>query len=240
MRLDLLVSEKEGITRTRAQYLIKTGGVSVDGRVVLKPASEIRSEEIVTVIDTIRYASLGGLKLENALISCKQSVEGKVCLDVGAANGGFTDCLLRYGAAKVVAADLTIAFPEDLAKDPRVVLLDGVNAKDLCTDLDENSFDFLTADLSFISLNSLFPVFYKLLKSDGILMALFKPQFEVGRKFLPKSGVVRDKKAIKKAFQAFISSAENSGFRALANVPVPDVFPDKNEERTVFFRKECE
>ena len=237
MRLDLLISEREGISRTRAHNLIKTGGVTVLGKQITKPSAEVDSDAPIVITDTIKYASLGGLKLENALLSCGKSVEGTICLDVGAANGGFTDCLLRYGAAEVVATDLTLAFPETFANSPKVRLLDGVNAKDLGNYFEKGSFDFISVDLSFISLTGLFSILGELLKEGGMMMALFKPQFEVGRKYLPKSGVVRDRKAIEKSFQLFLRSASDAGLKFDAFVPVPDIFPDKNEERTVFFLK---
>ncbi len=237
MRLDLFVSEKLGVSRTRAQNLIKTGGVKVKGVVMDKPAAEIAPDEEIEIQDTLKYASLGGLKIENALEKFKIDLVGKSCLDIGAANGGFTDCMLKKGASDVCAVDLTIAFPDQLQKDPRVKCFDKTNVKDLNKIFEKETFDFVSVDLSFISLCSLFEVFYPLLKKDGVLLTLFKPQFEVGRKALPKSGVVHDKKAIEKAFSLVKTSAEGVGFRYLESCPVPDVFPDKNPERTVLFIK---
>lgn len=238
MRLDLLLSERERISRTRAQNLIKTGGVSVNGVRVDKPSVEVETTDKITVVDTLRYVSLGGLKLENALDVCHESVKGAVCLDVGAANGGFTDCLLKKGAAEVSAVDLTIAFPKELAEDPRVKLFDGVNAKNVGECFEADHFDFISVDLSFISLVGMFGVLCPLLKMGGKMMALFKPQFEVGRKYLPKSGVVRDKKAIEKAYEAFLVAADAVGLRKTSDCPIPPLFPDKNAERTVFFIKQ--
>ncbi len=237
MRLDLYLSEREGISRTRAQNLIKTGGVKVDGVLVDKPSIEVNTLSDIIVTDTVKYASLGGIKLENALNTFGINVNGLHCLDVGAANGGFTDCLLKQGAASVCAVDLTIAFPSDLINDKRVTILDHTNVKDLKTAIGDQTFDFLCADLSFISLTGMFELFSSFLKAEGKAVLLFKPQFEVGRKFLPKSGVVRDKKAIEKTFSAFLSAARVAGFKPVGHCAVPDVFPDKNEERTVYFTK---
>ena len=237
MRLDVWLSQTQGISRTRAGNLIKTGGVKVNGRVTDKPSSEVGATDEIFVEDTLKYASLGGLKLENALRQFDVSVKDAVCLDVGAANGGFTDCLLKSGANKVYAVDLTIAFPEELAKDDRVILYDNVNVKDLLTVLHDEQFDFICADLSFISLSAVFPILFPLLKKDGKAILLFKPQFEVGRKALPKSGVVRDAKAIEKALLRCKQEAEAAGLRFAGGCFVPEIFPDKNKERTLLFLK---
>ena len=239
MRLDLLVSEKLGVSRTRAQNLVKTGGVKVGGAVVDKPAAEVDANADVELFDTLKYASLGGLKIENAIEKFKIDLAGKVCLDVGAANGGFTDCMLKNGAKEVSALDLTLAFPESLLADERVKAYDGANVKNVGAIFSAESFDFVSVDLSFISLCGLFGLFYPLLKKDGKLLALFKPQFEVGRKALPKSGIVRDKKAMGKAFSLVVSAAEDAGFKMVAECAVPEVFPNKNVERTVLFEKVC-
>ena len=236
MRLDLWVAERQGVSRTRAQNLIKTGGVSLNGARLDKVSTEVDPHDEIIVVDTLKYASLGGLKLENALKICEISAENKDCLDIGAANGGFTDCLLDNGARSVAALDVTISFPERLRSDPRVSLYDGVNVKDIATCFEIGSFDFITIDLSFISLCGIFGIVAPLLKKGGILMALFKPQFEVGRKALPKSGVVRDEKDIQKAFCTFCKAAEDVGLTWIADTGVPDYFPEKNKERTVFFK----
>ena len=237
MRIDAFLSEREQISRTRAQNLIKTGGVSVDGVAIDKPSLEVSGREQITVVDTLKYASLGGLKLENALLTLGVSVEEQKCIDIGAANGGFTDCLLKKGAKAVCAVDLNVAFPEELRHDPRIRIYAGVNVKDLLSVLGEERFDFIGVDLSFISLCPLFPIFSSLLEKNGKLVALFKPQFEVGRKALPKSGVVRDKKAIQKAFDRFLAFASESGLRTVGHCLVPAIFPDKNKEVTVLFEK---
>ena len=238
MRLDLLISEKFGVSRTRAQNIVKTGGAKVNGVTVQKPAAEVDPLAEIVLSDTLRYASLGGLKIENAIERFKIDLTDKVCLDVGAANGGFTDCMLKMGAKEVSAVDLTIAFPKELLNDPRVKIYDGVNAKSIGEIFEKESFDFVSVDLSFISLCGLFGCFYPILKSGGRLLTLFKPQFEVGRKALPKSGVVRDKKAMEKAFSAVVSAAEDAGFKMISECPVPEVLPGKNVERTVLFAKD--
>ena len=237
MRLDKLVSERLDVSRTRAQNLIKTGGVTVNGIVIDKPSADANAAQEIVITDTLKYASLGGVKMENAIERFQLSLNEKICLDVGAANGGFTDCLLRKGAKEVCALDLNIAFPHKLLNDPRVKVYDRVNVKSVEDLFLKESFDLVCVDLSFISLCGLMDLFYPIVKKDGYLLVLFKPQFEVGRKVLPKSGIVRDKEAIKKAFSAVVASAERVGFHFVSSCLVPDVFPDKNKEQTVLFIK---
>ena len=237
MRLDLLLSQKQGISRTRAGNLIKTGGVKVNGCVADKPSLEVQANDDIIVTDTLKFVSLGGIKLENALLRLDVAVKDAVCLDVGAANGGFTDCLLKSGAKEVSAVDLTIAFPKELLQDERITIYDNVNVRDIPVVLQGMHFDFICADLSFISLTVVFPLLYPLLKSGGKAVVLFKPQFEVGRKALPKSGVVRDEKTIERAFLHCKQAAEDAGFRFGGFCYVPDVFPNKNKERTILLVK---
>ena len=237
MRLDLIVSERLGISRTRAQNIIKTGGVRLGDKLLDKPSLELDPSVDLVITDTLKYASLGGMKMENAIEHFRLDLQGKVCLDVGAANGGFTDCLLRKGANKVVALDLNVAFSDELASDPRVEVYDKTNVKTISELFAAETFDLISVDLSFISLCALMPLFYAPIKRNGFLLVLFKPQFEVGRKYLPKSGVVRDKKAIEKAFDQMVTSAEKSGFHLIGECLIPELFPDKNPERTVLFEK---
>lgn len=238
MRLDLIVSERLGVSRTRAQNVIKTGGVSLRGEILDKPSLDIDPDPDLAITDTLRYASLGGVKMEHALDFFHLDIRDKVCLDVGAANGGFTDCLVKKAAKEVDALDLNIAFPAHLLSDKRVIIHDKTNVKSVGDLFSKDKFDLITVDLSFISLIGLMPLFYPLIKKEGALLLLFKPQFEVGRKFLPKSGIVRDKKAIDKALASVIAAAENVGFKMIGHCPVPDIFPDKNKERTILFIKQ--
>ena len=237
MRLDLLVAEKLGVSRTRAQNIIKTGGVKISGRTEDKPSAEVANDAELVITDTLKYASLGGVKMENALRNFHIDLADKACLDVGAANGGFTDCMLKMGAKQVSALDLNVAFPDELLSDPRVRVYDKTNVKLVGEVFEPATFDLISVDLSFISLTGLFPLFFPLIKEGGSLLVLFKPQFEVGRKFLPKSGVVHDKKAIDKAFENVVTSAQNVGFNMVGHCAVPDIFPDKNRERTILFIK---
>jgi len=237
MRLDVYTAEKLGVSRTRASNIIKMGGVTVNGAVCTKTGAEIVPSNNISISDTVKYASLGGVKLENAFRTLGVSPARKECLDVGAANGGFTQCMLVNGAKSVASVDLSLAFPPEIAADPRVTLYDGVNAKNLAEIFPTESFDLISVDLSFISLRPLFSLFFGLLRKGGSLISLFKPQFEVGRAYLPKSGVVRDKKVMEKAFRLTVESAVLAGFSFKGACDVPEYFADKNKEKTVLFVK---
>ena len=237
MRLDIYTAEKLGVSRTRASNIVKMGGVTVNGAVCTKTGAEIAPSDNIFISDTVKYASLGGVKLENAFRTFGVSPSGKECLDVGAANGGFTQCMLVNGAKSVASVDLNLAFPPEVAEDERVTLYDGVNAKNLAEIFPPERFDLISVDLSFISLCPLFPLFYNLLRKGGSLISLFKPQFEVGRAFLPKSGVVHDKKAMEKAFRQTVESAKLAGFSFVGACDVPEYFADKNKEKTILFVK---
>lgn len=237
MRLDQYVAERLCCTRTRAANIVKTGGVTVNGKSARKAGQEVSERDSIEISDTVKFSSLGGVKLDNALKTFSVDLAGKECLDIGAANGGFTHCMLLNGAKSVSAVDITVAFPEELSADPRVRIYDGVNVKDIGSLLPESSFDLITVDLSFISLVGLFSVFYPLLKDGGDLIVLYKPQFEVGKKALPKSGVVHSEKESDKALARVIKSAEECGFHYVDACPIPEFFANKNKERTVLFRK---
>ncbi len=235
MRIDVFLSEREGITRSRASNLIKSGSVFINGKPETKSGTDVSGNEKIEVIDRLKYASLGGIKLDNAIRTFHLDLTGKRCLDIGAANGGFTDCMLKCGAESVVATDLHVEFPFALQNDARVSILDGVNVKDLPSHLNGRVFDFITVDLSFISLTALFPIFVSLLAENGELLCLFKPQFEVGKRDLPKSGVVRDQKAIERAFNEVLASSENAKLTLADECPIPALFDRKNQERTLLF-----
>ena len=237
MRLDQYVAEQFGCTRTRAANIVKTGGVTVNGSATMKAGREVSDQDRVEISDTVKFSSLGGIKLENALRQFSVNLSDKDCLDVGAANGGFTHCMLTCGAKSVSAVDVSIAFSEGLLKDPRVTAYDGVNVKDIASLFPAESFDFIAVDLSFISLVGLLPLFYPLLRRGGALVVLFKPQYEVGKSALPKSGIVHSEKASDKALERVIKSAQECGFIYGDRCAVPELFAKKNKEKTVLFRK---
>ncbi len=201
MRADqLLVASCLAASRTAAQRLIAAGRVRWDGAPVAKPSQELPSAHHLEIIPdpADRYVSRGGLKLAGALAATGIAVDGQVCLDVGQSTGGFTDCLLQAGAARVVGVDVGHRqLHPRLAGDPRVVAIEGVNgralsAADLGEALPASGFALIVADVSFISLTLVLPQLPALLAANAQLLLLVKPQFEVGPGALGKGGIVRD------------------------------------------------
>jgi 23S rRNA (cytidine1920-2'-O)/16S rRNA (cytidine1409-2'-O)-methyltransferase len=193
-RLDKVIKERRLIrSRSRAQRMIEAGRVKVNGQIIDRPGHPIDSEAEIEVLGYEAYVSRGGEKLEAALEQFRVEPKGRICLDVGASTGGFTDCLLQHGAAKVFAIDVGHdQLHPKLRSDPRVVAREGLNARYLePRDLGE-PVDLVVADVSFISLKLILPPLTEVLTRGGELVLLVKPQFEVGKDALPPTGVVRD------------------------------------------------
>jgi 23S rRNA (cytidine1920-2'-O)/16S rRNA (cytidine1409-2'-O)-methyltransferase len=192
-RLDVTVADLASISRERAQALIMAGKVVVEGEPVTKSGATIAADARVEVRDDARFVSRGGLKLERALDEFNWQVEGLDCLDVGASTGGFTDCLLQRGARSVTSLDVgygQIAWT--LRNDPRVKAVERTNFRLVDPASVGAPFDFICADVSFISLAKLAPKFRAAIAKEGRLVALVKPQFEAGRAAVGRGGVVRD------------------------------------------------
>jgi 23S rRNA (cytidine1920-2'-O)/16S rRNA (cytidine1409-2'-O)-methyltransferase len=233
-RIDLLLVER-GLapSRAKAQALLLAGQVVVDDRRVDKPGQLCSPECSIRLKAgaTLRYASRGGLKLEAALEHFGLAVAGLCCADLGASTGGFTDCLLQRGAARVHACDVGHGqLDPRLARDPRVVVHDGVNARYLTPELLGERVAFCTVDASFISLEKLLPAVRGILVPGGTLVALIKPQFEVGRGSVGRGGVVRDPEARAAAIAAVVAIAERLGFRPLGTLDSPIKGPAGNVE----------
>lgn len=238
MRLDQFLTEN-GYFASRAKCVtaIKKRLVSVNGKIIEKPSHEVSATDVLEVLGELEFVSKGGYKLNKALDEFLVSVKGEVYADIGASTGGFTDCLLRRGAERVYAIDVgKDQLDEKLKDNPRVTVMDETNARFL----EKNSFperlDGIVADCSFISLKLLFPVFDKLLEADGKVFALIKPQFECGRKVLPKSGILKDVKIREKAVLDVIAEAQSYGFKLL-NISEAPKSKDKNVEYVVYLSK---
>ena len=193
-RLDqLLVTRNLAESRAKAQRLILAGVVRADGQPALKPGQEFPEDIVLAVAAPERFVGRGGEKLEKAFEVFALDVRCKVCLDVGASTGGFTDCLLQHGAAQVFAVDVGKGqLHWKLRQDPRVVMLEQVNARYLKpSDLDATP-AFAAVDVSFISLTKVLPAVNTTLCRGALLVTLIKPQFEAGRKEVCRGGVVRD------------------------------------------------
>jgi 23S rRNA (cytidine1920-2'-O)/16S rRNA (cytidine1409-2'-O)-methyltransferase len=201
-RLDVLLTKSGRIeSRQRAQALILAGKVQVAGETVRRPDRSVREDEVITVDEGPGYASRGALKLGPALDRFQVDPRGRVCADIGASTGGFTDVLLRRGALKVFAIDVGRGLIHwRLRQDPRVVVIERVNARDL--DSFPEPVSLIVADVSFISLEKVLPALRQA-APDAQVVALFKPQFEVGRAEVGKGGIVRDPVVIETALQAF-------------------------------------
>ena len=210
-RLDKVIKARRLIrSRSRAQRIIESGRVKVDGHVISRPGHPIDSEAEIEILSFEPYVSRGGEKLEAALEQFRVDPKCKVCLDVGASTGGFTDCLLQHGATKVYAIDVGHdQLHPNLRRDERVVVREGLNARFLEPhDIDE-PIELVTIDVSFISLRLILPPLVELLAPGADIVALVKPQFEVGKEKLPGDGVVKseaDREAALQAVRSFVES----------------------------------
>ena len=193
-RLDrLLVERGLAESREKAQALIMAGEVLVNGQKAAKPGHSVDEESKLEVLARPPYVSRGGLKLAAALERFHIDVAGKICLDIGASTGGFTDALLQAGAARVHAVDVGAGqLAWSLRNDPRVVLHEGVNARELSSEVVSEPVDLIVCDVSFISVTLILPAAVPLLRSGGQMVILIKPQFEVGKGQVGKGGIVRD------------------------------------------------
>jgi 23S rRNA (cytidine1920-2'-O)/16S rRNA (cytidine1409-2'-O)-methyltransferase len=197
-RLDKLIVDR-GLTtsRARAQALILAGKVLVNEQKVEKSGASIDSESTLRLLgEELRYVSRGGLKLEKALEHWRVDLQRKICLDIGASTGGFSDCMLQHGAAKVIAVDTGYGQMDfGLRNDPRMRLLEKSNARYLQpVDIGE-SIDFIAIDVSFISATMVLPAVIRSAPTARQIVVLVKPQFEVGREMVGKGGIVRDESA---------------------------------------------
>lgn len=195
-RLDAeLVARGLAKSRERAKEMIKSGSVIVDGKSALKPSQEISSAQIIqTLAPDMQYVGRGALKLEKAVEEFGINLDGKICIDIGASTGGFTDFMLRNGAAKVFAIDVGHGqLAESLRADSRVVNAEGTDIRNVDADFIGGEADFISADVSFISLKKILPKIHELLKPESAAAVLIKPQFEAGVRNIGKKGIVKDK-----------------------------------------------
>lgn len=230
-RLDLILVDRGfADSRTQAQRLIMAGLVRIDGQLV-DQASTMLSEEVkIELVARPKFVSRGGEKLEAALREFAILVEEAVCADVGASTGGFTDCLLQYGAAKVYAIDVGKGqLHWKLRKDPCVIVMEETNARFL--ERLPEPIDIVTIDASFISLKTLLPVVRNWLRQIGWLVALIKPQFEAGKKEASRGkGVIRDPLIHRRLLEEVIGFAGQEKFSVVGLIPSPILGPKGNKE----------
>jgi len=238
-RLDRLLVERGHVeTRERARRLVMAGLVRVDGRVVDKPGSQVRDDSRIEVEgDDVPFVSRGGVKLDAALNRFGIAVEGAVVLDVGASTGGFTDCVLARHAGAVIAVDVGYGqFAWSLRNDPRVTLLERTNIRYLESERLPRTPTLAVIDVSFISLRLVLPRVVQLLAPYGEIVALVKPQFEVGKGRVGKGGVVRDEDLQTEAVAAVRRFGEEIGLCCLGETESPIRGPKGNREFFLHFR----
>ena len=232
-RLDLILTEKKlAESRSKAQRMIMAGDVRVNGQVVYKSSEQFTDDIEITIKEEPKFVSRGGYKLEGALQTFKLlDFSGKICVDVGASTGGFTDCLLQYGAKKVYAVDVGFGILHwKLRNHPQVVSMERTNAR-YVTSFPEQ-IDFVVVDASFIPLKILLPVIKTWFsEAGGMVVALIKPQFEAGRKIAAKGkGVIRDSNVHFSVLENVLNFAQDEGFE-ISNLEVsPILGPKGNKE----------
>jgi len=233
IRLDLLVVEK-GLakTRQRAQARIMAGQVLVDGIPRDKPGAQVNPEAVVALKgEDLPYVSRGGLKLEAGLRATGLDINGFTCLDVGASTGGFTDCLLQHGAARVYAVDVGYGqLAWSLRKDPRVTVIERTNIRHLPREALDAAVDLVTIDTAFISLKIVVPAVLKFMQPQAAILALIKPQFEVGKGQVGKGGVVRDQAQHEQVIAELTDFFNNINLITKTVVPSPIQGPKRNRE----------
>lgn len=233
MRLDTyLATNGHARSRTHAASLIKEGCVTVNGKPATKSAMEVTETDIVTVTPPeVAFVSRGGHKLNGILEALHLDVTDLVCADIGASTGGFTDCLLKRGAAQVVAVDAGSGqLAEILRNDPRVINIENCNARYMTEETVGGKKDLVVADVSFISQTLLIPAIASIVKPGGKYICLVKPQFECGREALNKNGIVRDKKYHLFALRKVYAGLREAGLMPTAVLPSSIQGGDGNRE----------
>ncbi len=232
-RLDQLLVEKGLIkSRQRAKTMIMAGKVLVNDAVMDKPGSLVKVDaRILVKQDDNPYVSRGGLKLEKALNHFPVSVQGATCLDIGASTGGFTDCLLKFGAKKVYAVDVGYGQLDwTLRQDDRVEVIERTNIRHLAYETINEAVDMVVADTSFISLKTVIPAAEKFMKEGTRILALIKPQFEAGKENVGKGGVVKDPEIRQMVIKDIQSFFIQRGYQVNDVVASPILGPKGNEE----------
>ena len=242
-RLDAVMVQQGMVpSRQRAKTLIQNGQISVNGKVCTKPAFAVsETDRIAMEGSDIPFVGRGGLKLEHAVQQMQLSLEGMVCLDIGASTGGFTDCMLQNGAVKVYAVDVGYGqLAWSLRTDERVVNMERTNIRNVKPEDLAEQIEFFSVDVSFISLHHIFPVAQAITTPDAMGVCLVKPQFEAGREKVGKNGVVRDPATHREVLHNAMGYAAANGFavRGLDFSPVKG--PEGNIEYLMFVQKSGE
>lgn len=239
-RIDVLLFER-GLapSREKARTLIMAGSVYVNNQKFDKPGDTVSDDaEIEVRGSTLKYVSRGGLKLEKAMQLFPIDLNGKICMDIGASTGGFTDCMLQNGAQRVYSVDVGYGqLAWQLRQDPRVVNLERTNARYLTREHVPEEIDFFSVDVSFISLRIILPAVRPLLMDGGQAVCLIKPQFEAGREKVGKKGVVRDRAVHEEVVETICRFAVENGYSVLGLTFSPVKGPEGNIEYLVYLEK---
>lgn len=242
-RLDILLVEKGIITsRERAKACIMEGRVYVNGQKVDKAGEKVSVDSDIEYRgDTLKYVSRGGLKLEKAMKTWDLTLDGKVCMDIGASTGGFTDCMLQNGARKVFSIDVGYGqLAWKLRQDERVVCMERTNIRYVTIEDTKEFADFASIDVSFISLKLVLPVAHNLIRPGGEIVALIKPQFEAGKDKVGKKGVVREKSTHIEVIEMVSKFAVETGFSILNLDYSPIKGPEGNIEYLIHLKNSNE
>lgn len=225
-------------SRERAKEMIKSGNISVNGNPISKASYEVTQNDIIESSEQELYVGRGALKIEKATEVFGLDFSGKVCLDIGASTGGFTDFMLKNGAVKVFAVDVGHGqLAQSLRNDSRVINLEGTDIRTVTPESLGDKVDFISADVSFISLKMIIPVLCNLLNDGAESVVLIKPQFEAGKKFIGKHGIVRDKKVHERVLSEIDAVIYNSGLTAIDYTFSPIKGGSGNIEYLVHIRK---
>lgn len=240
-RLDnLLVKKGLAQSREKAKGFIKSGIVYVNGKKEEKAGASFEEETVIIEIrgEVLKYVSRGGLKLEKAMASFGIELDGAICMDIGASTGGFTDCMLQNGAIKVYAIDVGVNQLADILRnDPRVVSMEQTNFRYMEKEDIADEPDFASVDVSFISLDKILEPAYKLLKANGRMVCLIKPQFEAGRERVGKKGVVKEPAVHREVVLKITALAQETGFKVLGLDYSPIKGPEGNIEYLLYLEK---
>lgn len=232
-RIDLLMV-KNGLatSREKAKAMVMSGIVFVEGQRIDKPGTELPEQAVIELKgEVLPFVSRGGLKLAKALIAFPISFRDQIVVDIGASTGGFTDCALQNGAKRVYAVDVGYGQLDwKLRTDPRVISMERVNARYLTKETLPEPADWVVADVAFISITKIFAAMAEILKGDGQVLTLIKPQFEAGREHVGKKGVVKDPKVHKQVLETVLTQAEGRGFQVLGLDYSPIRGPEGNIE----------
>jgi 23S rRNA (cytidine1920-2'-O)/16S rRNA (cytidine1409-2'-O)-methyltransferase len=240
IRIDLLLVERTmAESRERAQAMIFAGQVLVNGQKVDKAGALVPDNSDIRILGKrLQFVGRGGVKLDHALREFHIAVEDKTALDIGASTGGFTDCLLQHGCKKVYAVDVGYGqLAWKLRQDPRVVVIERTNIREMAASLLPEKVDMAVMDVSFISLEKVIPSLLKFLMPASDLVALIKPQFEVGKEKVGKGGIVRDEAARTAAVERIKKCVQDLGFEVKGVIPSPILGQDGNAEFLLYCRR---